>query len=76
MLRIAGRRARATRRHLPLLQRAVTLLPEATELRFHLAVALNTSGDKKTSRQELDRLLSNKIPFPQMDEARALLKVL
>ena len=65
-----------TARALPLLQRAVALQPEATELRFHLAVALNKSGDKKTSRQELDRLLLNKVPFPQMDDAKALLKVL
>ena len=65
-----------TARALPLLQRAVALLPAAPELRYHLAVALNKSGDKKMARQELDRLLSNKVSFPQIDDAKALLKLL
>jgi putative PEP-CTERM system TPR-repeat lipoprotein len=65
-----------TARGLPLLQKAVALQPAAPELRYHLAFALNKSGDKKTARQELDKLLSDNKPFPQIDEARALLKIL
>jgi putative PEP-CTERM system TPR-repeat lipoprotein len=65
-----------TSRGLPLLQKAVSLQPAATELRYHLAFALNKSGDKKNARQELDKLLSDNKPFPQIDEAKALLKIL
>jgi putative PEP-CTERM system TPR-repeat lipoprotein len=63
-------------RGLPLLQKAVALQPAVAELRFHLAVALNKSGDKKSARQELDKLVSSNKPFPQMDEAKAMLKIL
>jgi putative PEP-CTERM system TPR-repeat lipoprotein len=63
-------------RGLPLLQKAVAQQPSAPELRYHLAFALNKSGDKKTARQELDKLLSDNKPFPQIDEAKALLKIL
>ena len=63
-------------RGLPLLQKAVALQPASTELRFHLAVALDKSGDKKLARQELNTLLSNNKPFPQIDEAKSLLKLL
>jgi putative PEP-CTERM system TPR-repeat lipoprotein len=63
-------------RGLPLLQRAVALQPAAPELRYHLAFALNQSGDKKAARQTLDKLLSDNKPFPQIEEAKALLKLL
>jgi putative PEP-CTERM system TPR-repeat lipoprotein len=63
-------------RGLPLLQKAVALQPGAAEIRYHLAVALEKSGDKKKARQELDKLLSDNKPFPQIDEARAMLKIL
>ncbi len=63
-------------RGLPLLQKAVALQPGSTEQRFHLAVALDKSGDKKLAREELNTLLSNNKTFPQIDEAKALLKVL
>jgi putative PEP-CTERM system TPR-repeat lipoprotein len=63
-------------RGLPLLQKAVALQPEAPELRYHLAFALNQSGDKKAARQELDKLLSSNKQFPQIDEAKALQKIL
>lgn len=64
------------KRALPLLQKAVALAPAARELRYHLAFALNQTGDKKAARQELDKLLSDNKAFPQMDDAKALLKLL
>lgn len=63
-------------RGLPLLQKAVALSPAAPDLRYHLAFALNKSGDKKTARQELDKLLADNKTFPQIEEAKALLKAL
>jgi putative PEP-CTERM system TPR-repeat lipoprotein len=63
-------------RGLPLLQKATTLAPDLKEIRFHLAVALHKSGDKASARKELERLLTDNKPFPQADEAMALLKTL
>jgi predicted Zn-dependent protease len=65
-----------TKRALPLLQKAVSLAPAAPELRFHLASALNKSGDKLAARKELEKLLADNKAFPQLDEAKALLKLL
>jgi putative PEP-CTERM system TPR-repeat lipoprotein len=65
-----------TARGLPILQKAVTLAPAVPEFRYHLAFALNKSGDKKNARLELDKLLSDNKSFPQIDEAKALLKLL
>jgi putative PEP-CTERM system TPR-repeat lipoprotein len=65
-----------TARGLPLLQKASGLAPNATEIRYHLAVGLHKSGDKQGARKELDRLLALGKPFPQADDARALLKTL
>jgi putative PEP-CTERM system TPR-repeat lipoprotein len=63
-------------RGLPLLKKAVGLAPAAAEFRYHLAVALNKSGDKANAKLELSKLLSDNKPFAQMEEAKALLKVL
>ena len=63
-------------RGLPLLQKAVAGAPGAPELRYHLAVGLNKSGDKKAARKELETLLALNRPFPQLEDARALLKTL
>lgn len=65
-----------TGRGLPLLQKASSLAPNATEIRYHLAVGLHKSGDKQGARKELDTLLADGKPFPQADDARALLKTL
>jgi putative PEP-CTERM system TPR-repeat lipoprotein len=65
-----------TARGLPLLQKASGLAPNATEIRYHLAVGLHKSGDKQGARKELDKLLALGKPFPQADDARALLKTL
>ncbi|QJD99873.1 PEP-CTERM system TPR-repeat protein PrsT [Massilia forsythiae] len=63
-------------RGLPLLQKASGLAPNAVEIRYHLAVALSKNGDKQGARKELDKVLAQNTPFPQIDEARALLKTL
>lgn len=63
-------------RGLPLLQKAVTGAPNAPEIRYHLAVGLHKSGDKKGARKELETLLAQNKPFAQLDEARSLLKTL
>jgi len=65
-----------TARGLPLLQKASGLAPNASEIRYHLAVGLHKSGDKQGARKELDKLLAENKPFPQADDARALLKTL
>ena len=65
-----------TSRGLPLLQKASSLAPNATEIRYHLAVGLHKSGDKQGARKQLDTLLADGKPFPQADDARALLKTL
>ena len=63
-------------RGLPLLQKAVAGAPGAPELRYHLAVGLHKSGDKKAARKELETLLALNRPFAQLEDARALLKTL
>jgi putative PEP-CTERM system TPR-repeat lipoprotein len=65
-----------TGRGVPLLQKAVALAPDATEIRYHLAVGLNKAGDKAGARKELDKLLAQNKPFAQIEEARSLLKML
>lgn len=65
-----------TARGLPILQKAVTLAPAVPEFRYHLAFALNKSGDKKNARLEVDKLLSDNKSFPQIEEAKALQKLL
>jgi putative PEP-CTERM system TPR-repeat lipoprotein len=65
-----------TSRGLPLLQKASSMAPKSSEVRYHLAVGLSKSGDKAGARKELDKLLSEDKSFAQADEARALLKAL
>ncbi|WP_426101804.1 XrtA/PEP-CTERM system TPR-repeat protein PrsT [Massilia sp. TSP1-1-2] len=64
------------KRGLPLLEKAAAKAPQANDIRYHLAGALNKSGDKARARKELDKALADGKPFAQMDEARALLKQL
>jgi len=63
-------------RGVPLLQKASSMAPDASEMRYHLAVGLSKSGDKAGARKELDALLAKDKSFAQADEARALLKAL
>jgi len=59
-----------------LLQKAVTAVPEAAEIRYHYAVGLFKSGNKAEARQELEKLLGGDKPFPQRDDAKKLLESL
>ena len=65
-----------TQRGLQLLQKAAAGAPALPEVRYHLAVALNKSGDKAGARKELESLLAQNKPFAQQEEARSLLKTL
>ena len=65
-----------TKRGVPLLQKAVSAAPASSDIRYHLAYGLNKSGDKATARKELEQSLAGGKPFPQAEEARALLKQL
>lgn len=58
---------------LPFLKKALAGQTDNAELRWHLAVTLQRSGDTPGAIAELDRLLTGRIAFPQQDEARKLL---
>jgi len=60
-------------RGLELLRKAKDAAPRAAEIRFHYAIALTKTGDKTQARKELQALLADKNPFPQREEAAALL---
>ncbi|WP_395406887.1 XrtA/PEP-CTERM system TPR-repeat protein PrsT [Pseudoduganella sp. UC29_106] len=64
------------KRGLPMLQKAAGLAPEAKDIRYHMAIALQKSGDKAGARKELEKLFADRKPFPEADQAKALLKVL
>lgn len=63
-------------RALPLLQKAAAQAPASTAIQYHLAVALQKTGDKKGAKIAAEKLLSNNKEFPEMDDTKALLKVL
>lgn len=65
-----------TGRGVPLLQKAVALAPQATEVRYHFAIGLFKSGDKDTARKELETLLASDKNFSKAEDAKALLKQL
>jgi putative PEP-CTERM system TPR-repeat lipoprotein len=71
MLVEQGKLARA----LPLLQQAASLTGEPA-IRYHLAVALEKSGDKENARKTLQELLAKGARFPDAQAARALLQQL
>lgn len=62
-------------RAVPLLKKASELAPQAGDIRYHYAVALQKKGDKAQARKETQAALAG-TAFPQADEARALLKQL
>ena len=64
------------KRGLPMLQKAASMAPEAKDIRYHMAIAMQKSGDKAGARKELEKLFADKKPFPEADQAKALLKVL
>jgi putative PEP-CTERM system TPR-repeat lipoprotein len=63
-------------RGIKLLQQALSKLPDAAEIQWHLASAYARSGDRSRARSELERLLASGTAFRQEQEARDLLKQL
>jgi putative PEP-CTERM system TPR-repeat lipoprotein len=63
-------------RGIKLLQQALSKLPDAAEIQWHLASAYARSGDRSRARGELERLLASGTAFRQEQEARDLLKQL
>lgn len=62
-----------SKRGIELIRGALAKAPESMDIRWHLALALDKSGDKVGALQEIDRLLASGTPFSQEAEARALL---
>ena len=63
-------------RGIKLLQQALSKVPDAAEIHYHLAAAHAKAGDPTHARQELKRLLNSGKTFPQEMQARDLLKQL
>ncbi|MBN9132893.1 MAG: PEP-CTERM system TPR-repeat protein PrsT [Nitrosospira multiformis] len=63
-----------TSRGIPFLQKAVSLAPQAEEIRYHLAFGLAKAGNKTQARKELEQLLATGKNFSSIDEAKTLLK--
>lgn len=62
-----------TARALPLLQKAAVASAEPT-IHYHLAIALQKSGDKARAKKTLTELLKRGTQFPEVESARTLLK--
>lgn len=62
-----------TAKALSLLQKASAIVPDAQEIRYHLALTLAKSGDKQKARKELELVVNGK-NFNKMEEARTTLK--
>ena len=56
----------------PLLRDAVQQSPEVAEIRYHLASALASAGEKEEARTVLDDLLNSEQSFPSHSEALRL----
>jgi putative PEP-CTERM system TPR-repeat lipoprotein len=65
-----------TTRGLPLLQKAASLAPAASDIRYHFVLGLVKSGEKAKARTELEQLLASGKGFSKTDEAKVLLKQL
>ena len=61
-------------RALQLLRAATEDSPGTPDIRYHYAMALARSGDRKSARLELQRVLAATPPFARSDEARRLLE--
>ena len=55
---------------------AANRAPNNTEIRFHLAVALQKAGQPEQARKELEQLLGTGKDFPQRQDAERLLNSL
>ncbi|MDB5771164.1 MAG: hypothetical protein JWM42_1538 [Burkholderia sp.] len=61
---------------LPLLQKAASLAPAFSDIRYHLAQALAKSGDNAGAKKELEQLLASGKTFAGVDDAKQLLRQL
>jgi len=61
-------------RAIELLRKAVTSVPQAGTIRYHFAVALDRSGQKAEAKKELEAAISTEQKFPELDNAKMLLK--
>ncbi len=59
---------------LALLRKAIAKAPESPTLRYHYAVALARSGNKVQARNELEKLMASDQKFPEIDDAKKMLK--
>tara|TARA_R110001583_G_scaffold188249_1_gene350282 strand:- start:4505 stop:7564 length:3060 start_codon:yes stop_codon:yes gene_type:complete len=59
-----------------LIDRALKLEPKNPTLRYHRTLLLEKNGLNTQARQELGELLSNDATFPEIEEAKQLLKML
>ena len=57
-----------------MLQEAHEIAPSQGDIHYHLAVALEKTGDTAGARRELEKLIGSKINFSTKKEAEALLK--
>jgi putative PEP-CTERM system TPR-repeat lipoprotein len=62
-----------TERALQLLRAAAEDTPEMPDIRYHYAMALARSGDRKAARTELQKALAGNRPFDRAEDARKLL---
>jgi thioredoxin-like negative regulator of GroEL len=66
-----------TARGLDLLRQAVSLAPDNSSIRYHLAATLARSGDKTAARKELSQALRpGSKPFAEAEEAEEARKLL
>jgi putative PEP-CTERM system TPR-repeat lipoprotein len=65
-----------TARGVPMLEKAVAMVPAASEMRYHLALGLIKAGDKAKARKELEQLVATGKTFAKFEEAKSLLKQL
>jgi putative PEP-CTERM system TPR-repeat lipoprotein len=61
-------------RGLELLKKATGKAPESASVRYHYAVALARSGNKLAARKELEAAILSGKKFPEIDDAKIMLK--
>jgi putative PEP-CTERM system TPR-repeat lipoprotein len=64
------------KRGVAVLEQASSRAPEASDIRYHLAVGLNQAGEKAKARKQLEQALASGKDFPQSAQAKDLLKQL
>lgn len=65
-----------TARGLNLLREAVNKAPNAPVIRYHYAVALSKAGKKPEAKKELEQAINSGQEFPELNDAKLMLKTL